>query len=44
MDAWHLAVATIVVPPLLNAGESRAFASRDEAQRHVAAELGFIPI
>jgi len=44
MDAWHLAVATIVVPPLLNAGESRAFASRDEAQRRVAAELGFIPI
>jgi predicted nucleic acid-binding protein len=44
MDAWHLAVAAIVVPPLLEPGEPRAFASRDEAQRQVAAELGFVPI
>lgn len=44
MDAWHLAVAAIVVPPLLEPGEARAFASRDEAQRHVAQELGFVPI
>lgn len=44
MDAWHLAVAAIVVPPLLDPGEPRAFASRDRAQRHVAEELGFVPI
>ncbi len=44
MDAWHLAVAAIVVPPLLGPGELRAFASRDEAQREVAEELGFVPI
>ncbi len=44
MDAWHLAVAAIVVPPLLDPGEQRAFASRDEAQRQVAEELGFVPI
>ncbi len=44
MDAWHLAVATITVQPLLEPGEQRAFASRDEAQRAVAQELGFVPI
>ncbi|HUH71067.1 MAG TPA: type II toxin-antitoxin system VapC family toxin [Mycobacterium sp.] len=44
MDAWHLAVAAIVVPPLLEPGEPRAFASRDETQRRVAEELGFVPI
>jgi predicted nucleic acid-binding protein len=44
MDAWHLAVAAIVVPPLLERGEPRAFASRDEVQRQVAEELGFVPI
>jgi predicted nucleic acid-binding protein len=44
MDAWHLAVAAIVVPPLLEPGEPRAFASRDEAQRQVAEELGFVAI
>lgn len=44
MDAWHLAVASIVVPPLLKPREPRAFASRDEAQRHVAEELGFVAI
>ena len=44
MDAWHLAVAAIVVPPLLEPREPRAFASRDEAQRQVAEELGFVPI
>ena len=44
MHAWHLAVAAIVVPPLLEPGEPRAFASRDEAQRQVAEELGFVPI
>jgi predicted nucleic acid-binding protein len=44
MDAWHLALATITVPPLLDTGEQRAFASRDEAQRGVAKELGFVAI
>jgi uncharacterized protein len=43
-DAWHLAVAAIVVPPLLEPGEPRAFASRDEAQRQVAEQLGFASI
>jgi uncharacterized protein len=42
MDAWHLAVAASVVPPLLDAGEQRAFASRDQPQRLVAKELGFL--
>jgi uncharacterized protein len=44
MDAWHLAVASLVVPPLLEPGEPKAFASRDEAQRKVAEELGFVAI
>ncbi|BBX94883.1 type II toxin-antitoxin system VapC family toxin [Mycobacterium lacus] len=42
MDAWHLAVAALVVPSLLEPGEPKAFASRDEAQRKVAEELGFV--
>jgi predicted nucleic acid-binding protein len=44
MDAWHLAVAALVVPPLLGPGEPQAFASRDEAQRQVAEQLGFVAI
>lgn len=44
MDAWHLAAATLVVPPLLGPGEPRAFATRDEAQRRVAEKLGFVAI
>jgi predicted nucleic acid-binding protein len=44
MDAWHLATAAITVPPLLEPGEQRAFASRDHAQRTVAELLGFVPI
>lgn len=44
MDAWHLAVAALVVPPLLEPGEPQAFASRDEAQRKVAEDLGFVAI
>ena len=44
MDAWHLAVAALVIPPLLEPGEPRAFASRDEAQRKVAEQLGFVVI
>ncbi len=41
MDAWHLAVASLTVPPLAEAGEEIAFASRDEAQAAVAGTLGF---
>jgi uncharacterized protein len=41
MDAWHLAVAANAIPPLLDANEQRAFASRDQPQRLVAKELGF---
>jgi predicted nucleic acid-binding protein len=44
MDAWHLAVAALVVPPLLEPGEPQAFAARDEAQQKVAEGLGFIAI
>lgn len=44
MDAWHLAVAALVVPPLLEPGEPRVFASRDGAPRKVAEQLGFVAI
>lgn len=44
MDAWHLAVAALVVPPLLAPGEQQGFASRDAAQRRVAERLGFVAI
>ncbi len=44
MDAWHLAVAAITVPPLLEPGEERAFASRDQAQATVAQSIGFAAI
>jgi predicted nucleic acid-binding protein len=41
MDAWHLAVAKITIPSLVEVGEETAFASRDRDQRIVAGELGF---
>jgi len=41
MDAWHLAVAELTVPSLLEPGEEAGFASRDEAQATVAQTLGF---
>lgn len=41
MDAWHLAVASLSVPPLAEAGEEIGFASRDEAQAAVSVTLGF---
>lgn len=44
MDAWHLAVASLTVPPLAEPGEQIAFASRDEAQATVAEVLGFTRI
>ncbi len=43
-DAWHLAVATLTVPLLAEAGEDLDFASRDAAQATVARSLGFLPI
>lgn len=42
MDAWHLAVAQIVLPALAEAGEEQAFASRDADQADVARKLGFV--
>lgn len=42
MDAWHLAVASIAVPALLEPGEKAMFASRDSAQSAVAALLDFL--
>lgn len=44
MDAWHLAVAALVIPPLLDPGEQQGFASRDAAQRQVAEHLGFVAV
>jgi hypothetical protein len=43
MDAWHLAVATLVLPDLAEPGEDTCFATRDEAQAAVAALLGLQP-
>ncbi len=44
MDAWHLAVAKLTVPSLVEPGEEMAFASRDDHQRAVAEQLGFKPL
>jgi uncharacterized protein len=41
VEAGHVAVAAIVVPRLLQPGERRAFASRDQARLAVAERLGF---
>jgi predicted nucleic acid-binding protein len=41
LDAWHLAVASLAVPPLADRGEPIAFASRDGDQAAVAEALGF---
>lgn len=40
MDAWHLAVALLVLPPLLEQGEEPVFASRDDGQSAAARTLG----
>lgn len=40
MDAWHLAVAVLVAPTLVEPGEEAAFATRDQAQSAVAEVLG----
>lgn len=41
LDAWHLAVATLTVPSLVEPGEEIGFATRDEAQSAAASNLGF---
>lgn len=41
MDAWHLAVAGLVLPALAEPGEEVGFASRDQAQSGVAHLLGW---
>jgi len=40
MDAWHIAVAALTLPRLVEPGEDIGFATRDEAQSAVAQELG----
>ncbi len=40
MDAWHLAVARLALPALLEPGEEPFFATRDDAQASVAETLG----
>ncbi|MHB8247099.1 MAG: PIN domain-containing protein, partial [Acidimicrobiales bacterium] len=40
MDAWHLAVAALTLPSLVEPGEDAGFATRDEAQSSVAMSLG----
>lgn len=44
MDAWHLAVAKLVLPSLTEPGEQAGFASRDEAQSAVAVSLGMLKV
>ncbi|NNN19944.1 MAG: type II toxin-antitoxin system VapC family toxin [Acidimicrobiaceae bacterium] len=42
MDAWHLAVASLTFPSLVEPGEETGFATRDEAQSEVARLLGML--
>lgn len=44
MDAWHVAVAMIALPQLLEPGEVAGFASRDAEQAGVAAQVGLTVI
>jgi predicted nucleic acid-binding protein len=44
LDALHVALASIAVPPLGDRGEPLGFASRDGAQAAVAQQLGFEPV
>jgi predicted nucleic acid-binding protein len=44
MDAWHLAVASRVLPELVEVGETASFATRDSAQAEVATLLGYAPL
>ena len=43
MDAWHLAVAALVVPPLA-LGDPMGFASRDADQAQIAESFGFLTL
>lgn len=43
VDAWHLAVAALVVPPLA-LGDPMSFASRDAEQARIAESLGFLTL
>ncbi len=42
MDAWHLAVASLVLPSLMESGETAGFATRGRAQGAVATILGLL--
>ena len=44
MDAWHLAVAQLVMPSLATKGEAVGFASRDARQSEIAEQLGFLRV
>jgi predicted nucleic acid-binding protein len=44
LDAWHLAVASIVLPQVADKGEPIGFASRDGGQATVAESLGFAAV
>ena len=44
MDAWHLAVAGLMLPDLLEPGETASFATRDAAQADAAKALGYQPL
>lgn len=40
MDAWHVAVASLVLPNLVEPGEEAGFVTRDQAQARVAESMG----
>jgi predicted nucleic acid-binding protein len=40
MDAWHLAVASVLLPQVAEPDEEQAFATRDAEQAEAASELG----
>lgn len=44
LDAWHVALASIVLPQLADKGEPMGFASRDGEQAGVAAALGLAAV
>lgn len=44
LDAWHIAVAQLALPTLVEKDEEIGFASRDETQAAVAEQLSFTRI
>lgn len=40
MDAWHLSVAALCLPSLIEPGEDQGFATRDQGQAAIALALG----